>query len=402
MASVPARLPLALALAVLLSPALVTAQAADCTGFDSQIWAQSVFETDPVTYATLDPDGNGLACEELDPDAAPASWTTEVPAGAEPVELTGVTDGDTIRALVNRVDEPVGLILIDAPEMGEPTTAPACYGPEATAYLTWLLSLGGDLSLETDASDRDEFGRLLRYAWLDFGDGEVYLVNEVLARSGSAVHANFSSNVRYEEQIREAVRFARDHGYGLWSACYTDDDGDPNDVTADVTALEEGVPAPVTQPEPDESVGDDAVVDGPVQEDYPFTAAIRGENIALRVEPAADTEILAYLQRGDRIRVTGVMTAADGDVFSPVEVIATGEAGWVRELTIDPRSLPSREHLPVVEVNAPDPSEQPRRNQNRRARSEADVVAVDVPAEGDNGRGEDTDAPAEGETGANE
>src|SRR5215217_5722912 len=53
----------------------VAGQALDCEGFDSQIWAQSVYETDPVGYAALDPDGNGLACEELTSGAAPALWT---------------------------------------------------------------------------------------------------------------------------------------------------------------------------------------------------------------------------------------------------------------------------------------------------------------------------------------
>jgi endonuclease YncB( thermonuclease family) len=160
-----------LALTTSLSP--VAGQARDCTGYDSQIWAQSVFETDPTYYVALDPDGNGLACEELQPGAAPAWWTEEIPAGAEPTQLTRVVDGDTIRVTVGGIEEPVRLILIDTPETSDPNNPPECYGQEATAYLEWLLSLGGTLSLERDVSDRDQFGRLLRYAWLDFGEGEV-------------------------------------------------------------------------------------------------------------------------------------------------------------------------------------------------------------------------------------
>ena len=82
-------------------PVTVTAQATDCSGFDSQVWAQSVFGTDPTRYAALDPDGNGLACEELPVGAAPAWWTTEVPVGAEPAQLVSVSDGDTIRVLLD-------------------------------------------------------------------------------------------------------------------------------------------------------------------------------------------------------------------------------------------------------------------------------------------------------------
>jgi hypothetical protein len=61
------------------TPVHGVAQATDCTGYDSQIWAQSVYETDPTRYAALDPDGKGLACEELEPGAAPAWLTDQVP-----------------------------------------------------------------------------------------------------------------------------------------------------------------------------------------------------------------------------------------------------------------------------------------------------------------------------------
>jgi micrococcal nuclease len=208
----------------------VAGQPRDCEGFDSQIWAQSVYETDPVEYATLDPDGNGFACEELPLGAAPAQWTTKIPAGSQPVTLIEVTDGDTIRVDVDGQNEPVRLILIDAPETHHPTNPPECFGREATTYLSWLLSLGGDLYLERDVSDRDRFGRLLRYVWLDFGDGEVYLVNEALVRAGYAAFSTFPPDVKYVEEIREAGQFAREHGYGLWSGCVTNDEGDTNEV----------------------------------------------------------------------------------------------------------------------------------------------------------------------------
>src|SRR5215218_3059686 len=72
----------------------------DCVNYDSQVWAQSVYESDPTHYAALDPDGNGLACEDLPHGVAPAGWTNEVPLGAEPAALGSVSDGDTIRVHV--------------------------------------------------------------------------------------------------------------------------------------------------------------------------------------------------------------------------------------------------------------------------------------------------------------
>jgi micrococcal nuclease len=231
----------------------VAGQALDCEGYDSQIWAQSVYETDPDGYAALDPDGNGVACEELPSGAAPAQWTSDVPSGSQPVALVEVTDGDTIRVDVDGREEPVRLILIDSPETRDPNNPPECFGQEATTYLTWLLSLGGDLYLETDVSDRDRFGRLLRYVWLDFGGGEVYLVNEAMVRAGYAAFSTFPPDVKYVEEMREAGQFAREQGYGLWSGCITDDEGDTNELSGN-QGVEEGLerePDPVeTAPEP--------------------------------------------------------------------------------------------------------------------------------------------------------
>jgi micrococcal nuclease len=147
------------------------------------------------------------------------------------VQLASVTDGDTIRVNVDGIEEPVRLILIDTPETHDPNDPPECFGQEATAYLGWLLSLGGTLSLESDVTDRDRYNRL-RYAWLDFGDGEVYLVNEAMVRSGYAALYTYPPDVKYVEQIREAQRIAREHEYGLWSGCITDAGGDTNELTA--------------------------------------------------------------------------------------------------------------------------------------------------------------------------
>ena len=67
---------LSLSIAVLMFtlavPSPAHTEALDCGGYDSHVWAQSVFETDPIPYAALHPDGNGRACEELPVDAAPA------------------------------------------------------------------------------------------------------------------------------------------------------------------------------------------------------------------------------------------------------------------------------------------------------------------------------------------
>lgn len=202
-----------------------------CRDVDSQIWAQSLLDTAPGQYAALDPDGNGVACDGMPAGAAPALWTDVIPVKAEPAQLVSVTDGDTIKVRLKGQVSPVRLILIGTPETHDPNDPPECYGQEATEYLTWLLSLGGDLFLEMDVTDRDRYDRLLRYAWLDFGGGEVYLVNEAMVRSGYATLNTYPPDVHYVDQIREAQTFARAHGLGLWSGCTTDADGDTNELS---------------------------------------------------------------------------------------------------------------------------------------------------------------------------
>lgn len=73
-----------LTLELRLPPAVAAAQATDCTGYDSQVWAQSIHATDSSRCAALDPDGDGRACEEPPPGADPAWWTPIVPARTSP------------------------------------------------------------------------------------------------------------------------------------------------------------------------------------------------------------------------------------------------------------------------------------------------------------------------------
>lgn len=106
---------------------------------------------------------------------------------------------------------------------------------------------------------------------------------------------------------------------------------------------------------------------------FPSLAIIRGENIRLRAEPAERADVVALMQRDDEIRITGEAVAADGFDFYPVELVSTGQTGWVRALFINPRSITSvaGATLPRVEVSTePIPTatattnQRPRRNRN--------------------------------------
>ena len=135
--------------------------------------------------------------------------------------LASVTDGDTVDVVLDGRLESVRLVGVDAPETGGPYRERECFGPEGTAFLEWLLSFEGELFIEQDVEDRDRYGRLLRWVWLDLGGGEVYLLNEAVIRAGLGERFRDTPNRRYVDELIAAEEFARFYGLGLWGACET-------------------------------------------------------------------------------------------------------------------------------------------------------------------------------------
>jgi micrococcal nuclease len=129
--------------------------------------------------------------------------------------LVRVVDGDTIRALVDGVEERVRYIGMDTPEPrpDEPTT-PDPYAAIATEANARILA-GGRLALETDVSERDRFGRLLRHAWVE-RDGTWTLVGLALLAEGLAQVSTYPPDVKYVDAFLAAQSAARDAGRGLW------------------------------------------------------------------------------------------------------------------------------------------------------------------------------------------
>jgi endonuclease YncB( thermonuclease family) len=197
------------------------ARAADpnpCATFDSQVWAQTVYETGRRVDPGLDPDRDGLACEDLPPGPAPALWTARLPAAAEPATLRSTVDGDTISVVADGRQESVRLVGVDTPETGEGSRALECFGPEASEFTAGMLSGVDTVWLEQDVEDRDRYDRLLRYVWFE-RDGRVYLANEAILRAGAGERFRDTPNRRHVDRLIDAEAFARDHGYGFWSAC---------------------------------------------------------------------------------------------------------------------------------------------------------------------------------------
>jgi micrococcal nuclease len=124
-----------------------------------------------------------------------------------------VVDGDTIRVLWAGREEVVRYIGVDAPETSQPGRDVERWGPEATRYNEWLVG-GKQVCLERDITERDRFGRLLFYVWLEDGT----LVNEALLLAGLAAITTFPPDVKYvQSRYIPAQAAARAAGIGLWS-----------------------------------------------------------------------------------------------------------------------------------------------------------------------------------------
>ena len=126
----------------------------------------------------------------------------------ERVKVTRAIDGDTIELEDGRRVRYIG---IDTPETVDPQKPVQCFGKEAYLENKKLVE-GKEIEIEKDISETDQYGRLLRYVWV-----EGIFVNEYLVREGFAHAVTFPPDVRYQELFLEAERKAREEGRGFWS-----------------------------------------------------------------------------------------------------------------------------------------------------------------------------------------
>ena len=122
--------------------------------------------------------------------------------------VVSVVDGDTIKIEGGEVVRYIGM---NTPETVSPNKPVECMGREASAKNKELVQ-GKIVELEKDVSQRDRYGRLLRFIWI--GDT---MINEVLVREGYAQVSTYPPDVKYQERFIEAQRLAVEEKKGLWS-----------------------------------------------------------------------------------------------------------------------------------------------------------------------------------------
>jgi len=122
--------------------------------------------------------------------------------------VTRVIDGDTIE-LAN--GEKVRYIGVDTPELHHPQKEVEYYAQEAYGANRRLVE-GKRVRLELDVEERDRYGRILAYVYVDD-----LMVNEWLVANGYARVATFPPNVKYAERFLQLEREARQAKVGLWA-----------------------------------------------------------------------------------------------------------------------------------------------------------------------------------------
>ena len=130
-------------------------------------------------------------------------------------KVTEVVDGDTIQVDMNGTLEKVRFIGVDTPETKKPNAAVQCYGPEASDFTKKALT-GKSVRLEADPLDdnRDRYGRLLRYIYLQDGS----LLEETLIRQGWGF-AYTSFPFQKKTEFIELQNEAQKNKAGLWGVC---------------------------------------------------------------------------------------------------------------------------------------------------------------------------------------
>jgi len=129
-------------------------------------------------------------------------------------EVINVADGDTIDVLMSGNIESVRFIGIDTPETHHPDIGEQCFGQEATDSLNSLITDKVQLVMDPDSTNRDRYGRLLRFVYNQDG---VFLNLEQVRRGYAFATTSFRHSLM--QVFVTAELLASHENVGVWSGC---------------------------------------------------------------------------------------------------------------------------------------------------------------------------------------
>ncbi len=131
----------------------------------------------------------------------------------ETYPVTKVVDGDTIVVKIGDTEEHIRLIGVNTPETVDPRKKVQCFGAEASAWLKNVLaSTSVTLVADPTQEDRDRYGRLLRYVYLDDT-----LINGEIIQAGYGYEYTYQKPYQMQKEFKDSENYARLGGIGLWA-----------------------------------------------------------------------------------------------------------------------------------------------------------------------------------------
>lgn len=121
---------------------------------------------------------------------------------AKTEKVTEVIDGDTFKTEKGKT---IRLLGVNAAEMTEPG------GDIAKMFLS-LMILNKNVGLERDITDKDDYGRLLRYVY----HGSKFINAEII-RAGYAEARFYPPDTLYRKELKELEKIAIRNNKGLWA-----------------------------------------------------------------------------------------------------------------------------------------------------------------------------------------
>lgn len=126
-------------------------------------------------------------------------------------KVTRVVDGDTIIIDYNGTEERVRLIGIDTPESVHPNAEKNTeFGKIASNFTKEKLE-NKHVKIELDVQERDKYGRILAYVYIDD-----VMYNKTLLKEGYAKIATYPPNIKYVDNFTEIQKEAKNNKKGLW------------------------------------------------------------------------------------------------------------------------------------------------------------------------------------------
>lgn len=138
----------------------------------------------------------------------------EVASKVDLYTVVRVVDGDTVDVKIGDKVERLRLIGIDTPETVDPRKTVQCFGAEASNKAKTILT-GKKVSLQADPTqdNRDKYGRLLRYVYLENGTN----FNKMMITEGYAHEYTYYVPYQMQSEFKAAQKDAEQNRRGLWS-----------------------------------------------------------------------------------------------------------------------------------------------------------------------------------------